>query len=97
MKTSQQAGSNPRPQDRQSNALATRLQTAAVESTENLWYLCTVLINVYVASPDPDPDPYPRGGGQLPNPNECNSTLTSGTRGIYPHCYILMLMSGVTA
>ena len=31
-----------------------------------------------------------------PNPNECNSTLTSGTRGIYPHCYILMLMSGVT-
>ena len=31
-----------------------------------------------------------------PNPNECNSTLTSETRGIYPHCYILMLMSGVT-
>ena len=29
------------------------------------------------------------------NPNECNSTLTSGTRGIYTHCYILMLMSGV--
>ena len=28
--------------------------------------------------------------------NECNSTLTSGTRGIYPHCYTLMLMSGVT-
>ena len=23
-----------------------------------------------------------------PNPNECNSTLTSGTRGIYPHFYI---------
>ena len=32
-----------------------------------------------------------------PNPNECNSTLTSGTSGIYPHRYILMLMSGVTA
>ena len=48
-----------------------------------------------VASPDPDTNP--RGGGQLPNPNECNSTLTSGTRGIYPHRYILMLMSGVTA
>ena len=30
-----------------------------------------------------------------PNPNECNSTLTSGTRGIYPHRYILMLMSRV--
>ena len=66
--------------------------TAAAELTENLLYLCTVLINVYVASPDPDPNP--RGGGQLlnanecnegetltPNPNECNSTLTSGTSG----------------
>ena len=31
-----------------------------------------------VASPDPDPDT--RGGGQLLNPNECNSTLTSATR-----------------
>ena len=27
------------------------------------------------------PDPYLMGGGQLPNPNECNSTLTSATRG----------------
>ena len=45
-----------------------------------------MLIDVYVASPDPDPNP--RGGGQLPNPNECNSSLTSGTRGICPHCYI---------
>ena len=30
------------------------------------------------ASPDPI---NPRGGGQLPNLNKCNSTLTSGTRG----------------
>ena len=37
-----------------------------------------------VASPDPNP----RGGGQLPNPNECNSTLTSGTNNIYPCPYI---------
>ena len=44
-----------------------------------------MLINVYVASPDPDPNP--RGGGQLPNPNECNSTLTSGTNNIYPYLY----------
>ena len=29
---------------------------------------------------DPDPDPNPTIGGQLPNSNECNSTLTSGTR-----------------
>ena len=35
-----------------------------------------------VASPGSDPghDPYPRDGGQLPDPNKCNSTLTSGTR-----------------
>ena len=26
------------------------------------------------------PDPNPRGGSQLPNPNECNFTLTSATR-----------------
>ena len=39
----------------------------------------------------------PRGGGQLPNPNECNFTPTSETRGIYPHHKILTLMSGVTA
>ena len=26
------------------------------------------------------PNPNSRGGGQLPNPNECNSTLTSATR-----------------
>ena len=64
MKMSQQAGSNPSPQDYWSNALTTRLPTAAAEPTENLWYLCTVLNNVYVASPDPNP----RGGGQLPNP-----------------------------
>ena len=36
-----------------------------------------------VASPDPDPNR--RGGGQLPNPNECNSTLTSKTKNIYPY------------
>ena len=33
----------------------------------------------------PDPNPNPRGGGQLPNTNECNSTLTSGTSGAEPH------------
>ena len=32
-----------------------------------------------VASPGPDPNPC--GWGQLPNPNKCNSTLTSETRG----------------
>ena len=36
-----------------------------------------------VASPDPDRNR--RGGGQLPNPNECNSTLTSGTKNTYSY------------
>ena len=35
-----------------------------------------------VASPGPDSDhdPNPRGGGQLCNPNKCNSTPTSGIK-----------------
>ena len=37
------------------------------------------------------PDPSPRDGGQLPNPNKCNSILTSGTRGV-----ILTLTSGTS-
>ena len=45
-----------------------------------------MVINVYVAGPNPDPNP--RGRGQLPNPNECNSILTSGTNNIYPYPYI---------
>ena len=36
-----------------------------------------------VASPYPDPSP--RGGGQLPNPKECISTLTSVTGGTYTY------------
>ena len=42
-------------------------------------YLITILMYT-VAHPGRDPDPNRRGGGQLPNPNKCNSTLTSGTR-----------------
>ena len=33
------------------------------------------------------PDSNTRGGSQLPNPNECNSTLTSGTKNTYPYPY----------
>ena len=45
-----------------------------------------------VASPDPNS----RGGSQLPNPNECSSTLTNGTGYIYPYPHIRILMSAVT-
>ena len=47
MKMSQQAGSNPGPQDHKSNTLTNRLPTGAAEPTENLYYLCIQLINVY--------------------------------------------------
>ena len=37
--------------------------------------------HVIIINTVPDPDPNPRvGGQQLPDPNECNSTLTSETR-----------------
>ena len=56
----------------------------------NQWKIFAIYaLTLYtVASPDPDPDPDPWGGGQLPYPDECNSTLTSGIRGIYPYPYI---------
>ena len=44
-----QTDSNPGPHDHLPNTLTTKLPTTAAQSTENLWYLCTVLINVYVA------------------------------------------------
>ena len=47
-------------------------------------YALTILMYT-VASLDPNP----RGGGQLPNPNECNSTLTSVTGGL-PYPYIII-------
>ena len=40
-------------------------------------YLIAIL--AYTAA-SPGLNPNPGGGGQLPNPNKCNSTLTSGTR-----------------
>ena len=76
-----------------------RLQLPNRRKIFGIYALTLLTLLMYtVASPDPDPDPNRRGGGggQLPNPNECNSTLTSETRGIYLHRYILMLMSGVS-
>ena len=53
----------------------------------NRWKILAIyaltLLMYTVASPYPDPNR--TGGGQLPNPNECNSTLTSGTKNIYPY------------
>ena len=66
MKDVKKPNSNPDPMFSSPTFYPLGYGTATAESTGNLWYLCTVLINVYVASPDPDPNP--RGGGQLPNP-----------------------------
>ena len=63
-----QTDSNPGPHDQLPNTLTTRLPTAAAESTENVCYLCTVVINVYVAGPDPDPNPREWNQQYLPLP-----------------------------
>ena len=49
----------------------------------NRWKILAIyeLCLLMYAVAGPNPDPNRRGGGQLPNPNECNSTLTSGTSG----------------
>ena len=54
----------------------------------NRWKIFAIYALTLYTVASPDPDPNPRGGDQLCNPNECNSTLTSGTRGIYPYPYI---------
>ena len=97
LKKVHQTDSNPGPHDHQPNAVTTRLPTAAAESTENLSYLCTQLINVYVALTltvilvegvncltlrvQFYVNECKEGETLIPNTNECNSTLTSGTCG----------------
>ena len=61
---SQQAGSNPGPQDHKSDALTTRLPTGAAERRKIFAIYALSLLMYTAASPDPNP----RGGGQLPNP-----------------------------
>ena len=48
-------------------------------TTAELCNLCEEHVNIISTVTDPDPDPMI--GDQLPHPNECNSTLMSGTRG----------------
>ena len=49
------------------------------QTTAKLCNLCEEHVNVIDTVADPDPNP--TIGGQLRNPNECNSTLTSETMG----------------
>ena len=92
LKTRHQTDSNPRPSDQQSNAVPLS-QQLQLPSQRQIFAIYAVTLLMYtVASPDSNP----RGGGQLPNPNECNSTLTSGTSGGRSlHLYINKLGEGV--
>ena len=55
-------------------------------TTAKLCNLCEEHVNIINTAADPDPNPMI--GGQLPNPNECHSTLTSA---ISPYIYIYSL------
>ena len=48
-------------------------------TTAELCNLCEEHVNIISTVADPDPNPMI--GDQLPQPNECNSMLMSGTRG----------------
>ena len=43
----------------------------------NLCYIYALTVLMYIAA---GPDSNTRGGGELPDPNECNSTPTNATR-----------------
>ena len=47
----------------------------------NRWKIFVIYALTLLMCTVTSPDPNTRGGGQLPNPNECNSTLMSATRG----------------
>ena len=52
---SQQAGSNPGPQDHKSDTLTARLPTGAAEPTEIFAIYALSLLMYTVGSPDPNP------------------------------------------
>ena len=58
--------SNHQSSDYKSNALTTRLPTAAADRRKIFAIYALTLLMYTVASHDPDPNS--RGGGQLPNP-----------------------------
>ena len=61
-----------------------RVLSCGLSLGERFWMKLIAALMCTVAGPDHNP----RGGGQLPNLNECNFTLMSATRGIYPYPYI---------
>ena len=66
--------------------LQIRSQTPYHWAIDCSWWTTAELCNLYeehvnIISTVTDPDPNPMIGDQLPHPNECNSTLMSGTRG----------------
>ena len=74
-----QTDSKLRRHDHWSNAVPLSQRLQLPESLQIFDIYALTLLMYTVASPDPDHNPGREG--QLPNPNECNSTLTSRTRG----------------
>ena len=83
LKTCHQTDSNLRPSNQYSNAVPLSQQLQLPNQQQIFAIYAIALLMSTVASPDP----YPREGGQLPNPNECNSTLTSEL-GVFTATYI---------
>ena len=66
-------------------SIVQRGQQQQLLNQPQIFAIYAITLSMYTLA---SPDPNLRGGGQLSDPNECNSTLTSGTRGIYPYPYI---------
>ena len=62
-----------------------RQQRLQLPNQPQIFAIFAITLLMYtVASPDPNP----RGDGELPDPNECNSTLKSATRSAPTYIYI---------
>ena len=84
LKTRHQTNSNLRPSDQWSNAVPLSQQPQLLNQPQIFAIYPITLLMYTVAIPGPNLG----GGGQVPNPNECNSTLTSGTRRIYRYLHM---------
>ena len=73
------ACSNLGPYDRQSNAVPLN-QLLQLPKLPQIFPIYAITLLMYTVV-GPDNDPIIEGRGQLPHPNECNSTLTSGSSG----------------
>ena len=81
------AWSNQGPYDPQSNAVPLN-QLSRLPKLPQTFAIYAITLLMYTVA-DPDPDLNHRGEGQLPHPNEYNSTLMSGRSGGAASTYII--------